>query len=327
MPPKTAEPSKEIAGPPKPTAAPAKKTTAPPAAPPAQTTTPAVPATVPPTTGTSPAVKIAGAAVITTTVATQAAASVQSIVEMGNGYNIIKTPEGKLIKQEGNWNWRNNNPGNIEYGEYALSMGAIPFSPGQTKPNKPQERFAIFPTYEMGRRAKEKLIFEQAVSTHKAGPYSKLTIDAAIEKYAPPFDKNGKKENETGVYQKKVKDALRSVGVTDTMMAKKTMSEYTPAERNAILNAMEQMEGYGAGKKVSKVLEEPKTQPIPNNKGQSLNTGSIQGQDLKKEMNAQQEKMQSQQTINILSQPPVEQKVNLTKPKDSNPLLDKVRAG
>jgi hypothetical protein len=68
-------------------------------------------------------------------------------------------------------------------------------------------------------------------------------------------------------------------------------------------------------------------QTAQNQKGERIKTASVQGQDMKKDMNAQQEKMQAQQTTNILAQAPTEPQVNLTRPKDSNPLLDKVRAG
>jgi FlaA1/EpsC-like NDP-sugar epimerase len=68
-------------------------------------------------------------------------------------------------------------------------------------------------------------------------------------------------------------------------------------------------------------------QTAQNQKGERIKTSSVEGQDLRKDMSVQQEKMQAQQTTNILAQAPTEPQVNLTKPKDSNPLLDKVRAG
>lgn len=58
--------------------------------------------------------------------------------------------------------WRSNNPGNIEYGSFAKSHGAIG-SDG---------RFAIFSSYEAGRKAKENLLFE-------GKNYRNLTLDQA----------------------------------------------------------------------------------------------------------------------------------------------------
>lgn len=116
----------------------------------------------------------------------------------------------------GSRSWRNNNPGNIEYGNFAKSKGAIG-SDG---------RFAIFPTYEAGRSAKEELIFESS-------GYKNKTLQSAISRYAPAF------ENNTGAYYKNV---LSAAG------GEKQMSEYTETERQNILNAMEKVEGYKPGK-------------------------------------------------------------------------------
>lgn len=70
---------------------------------------------------------------------------------------------------------RNNNPGDIEFGQFALHHGATG-SDG---------RFAIFPDPETGFAAMKALLQE-----HYAG----LTIEEAINKWAPPH------ENETDVY-------------------------------------------------------------------------------------------------------------------------------
>lgn len=70
---------------------------------------------------------------------------------------------------------RNNNPGNIEMGGFATKYGATG-SDG---------RFAIFPSYEAGVRAQEALL---------SGPGyvggGRNTIDAIINRYAPPSDGN-----------------------------------------------------------------------------------------------------------------------------------------
>lgn len=161
-----------------------------------------------------------------------AGGGINRIVETGAGYNVVQKADGSVVRQDGARNWRNNNPGNIEAGKFASSMGAIG-SDG---------RFAIFPSYEAGRAAKAKLIFEgdqgRALST--AGDYGKRlgykdkTLKQAIAAYAP------QEENNTATYQAAV---LASVGG-----ANKKMRGYTPAEREAIMDAMQKVEGYRAGK-------------------------------------------------------------------------------
>ena len=55
---------------------------------------------------------------------------------------------GGQTRSGGDRNWRNNNPGNIEYGPFAMKYGATG-SDG---------RFAIFPTEEQGRMAQDALL-------------------------------------------------------------------------------------------------------------------------------------------------------------------------
>jgi nitrate reductase cytochrome c-type subunit len=256
---------------------------------PPKTTTPVSPAAK--SGGISTSTKIS--AVVVAGISTNAAASVRRIVEVGSGYNIVETPEGSIIKQEGAWNWRNNNPGNIEYGDYALKMGAIPFKEGQNKPSKPEERFAVFPTYEIGRRAKAGLIFE-------GKNYKDLNVDAAIARYAPPFDKNGKKENDTVAYQNTIKDALMNTGLSVSEINNKKMSEYNQSQQSAILNAMEKMEGYGSGKKQSTIVQSPPQTPqnaMTNQSGTQVNQASTQNKDMKNSL--QKDAYNQSQTANI----------------------------
>ena len=69
-------------------------------------------------------------------------------------------------------NIRNNNPGNIEYGDFARKMGAIG-SDG---------RFAIFLTEEIGRHAQDALL--------KSKNYANLTAKDAIARWSPSADGN-----------------------------------------------------------------------------------------------------------------------------------------
>jgi hypothetical protein len=143
-----------------------------------------------------------------------------AIVAAGKGYTTVKLPDGSVVKRTGSRNWRNNNPGNIEYGPFAKAQGAIG-SDG---------RFAVFPTYEAGRKAKAALLFESK-------GYKNKSIADAIARYAPDF------ENDTNAYTNAV---ARAVGVP----ASTKLSELTPEQRIKMLNAMERIEGFKPGKEV-----------------------------------------------------------------------------
>lgn len=139
------------------------------------------------------------------------------VVRAGPGWTEVKTSDGKIQRVEGNRNWRNNNPGNIEYGNFAKSMGAI----------GTDGRFAVFPTYESGRDAKSNLIFESP-------NYRNLSISGAINRYAPPF------ENNTNSY---INQVAQAAGVSPSA----TMSSLNPQQRQAVLDAMQRVEGWKVG--------------------------------------------------------------------------------
>jgi hypothetical protein len=141
---------------------------------------------------------------------------INKVLETGAGYNVVQRGDGSVVRQDGARNWRNNNPGNIEYGDFAIAHGAVG-SDG---------RFAVFPSYEVGRAAQESLFFQ-------GKNYRNLKLSDAIARYAPPG------ENNTPAYQAA---ALAAVGGQD-----KLMSEYGPAERRAILDAKQRHEGYKVG--------------------------------------------------------------------------------
>lgn len=142
---------------------------------------------------------------------------VVEVIEAGNGYNIVRLADGRIVRRSGTRAWRNNNPGNIEFGDFAKRYGAI----------DTDGRFAIFPNYETGRRAKEALLFE-------TNSYRNLTLDQAINRYAPSF------ENNTSAY---ISNVASAAGVSpDTKM-----SDMTPEQRTAILDAFERQEGFREG--------------------------------------------------------------------------------
>lgn len=140
------------------------------------------------------------------------------VVDAGRGWTQVRDAEGNVYKLEGARNWRNNNPGNIEYGDFAKSLGAVG-SDG---------RFAVFPSYDAGRQAKERLIFSSP-------SYRDLTLEQAISRYAPP------NENNTRAY---VNQVAAAAGVP----ASTPMSQIPTQVRGNVLNAMERVEGFKPGR-------------------------------------------------------------------------------
>lgn len=143
------------------------------------------------------------------------------VVGAGPGWTEVENADGTVSRREGARNWRNNNPGNVEYGDFAKKHGAIG-SDG---------RFAVFGSYEDGRKAKESLVFGSK-------NYKDKSIKDAIARYAPAS------ENDSLGYAKQVADAA---GVSlDTKM-----SSLSPAQRKAVLDRMERVEGFKVGKEIA----------------------------------------------------------------------------
>lgn len=160
---------------------------------------------------------------------------IKRVLEAGKGYNVVELADGSVIRQDGNWNWRNRNAGNIEDGDFAKASGRVDQS--DASGSKSTKRFATFPTFAAGRQAKKRLIFE-------GKNYRDLDLMGAIARYAP------KKENNTEAYQQHV---LKAVG------ANKRMSDYSASERETIMNAIQQKEGNVKTGKVTVI--KPATTP------------------------------------------------------------------
>jgi hypothetical protein len=123
---------------------------------------------------------------------------------------------GGQTRTGGDRNWRNNNPGNIEYGPFAIKYGAIG-SDG---------RFAIFPSEEQGRMAQDALL--------KSKNYANLSLADAVKRYAPS------NENDPKSYANQI---MKSTGI-DTS---RTYASLTPEEQSKVLDAMKRIEGGRAG--------------------------------------------------------------------------------
>jgi hypothetical protein len=114
----------------------------------------------------------------------------------------------------GSRSWRNNNPGNLEFGPFAQSMGATG-SDG---------RFAIFPDYAAGRKAQERLLFDSK-------SYRDLTLGQAIARWAPGSENN-------------VPGYIKAMGGDNP---NKLMRDYGPQERARLLDLMQKQEGWRVG--------------------------------------------------------------------------------
>jgi len=123
---------------------------------------------------------------------------------------------GDQTRIGGDRNWRNNNPGNIEYGPFAMQYGAVG-SDG---------RFAIFPSEELGRKAQDALL--------KSKNYANLSLENAIKRYAPS------NENDPRAYANQI---ARATGVDIT----KTYASLTPEQQGKVLDEMKRIEGGRAG--------------------------------------------------------------------------------
>ena len=143
---------------------------------------------------------------------------ISKVLETKAGSNTVELADGTVEKRTGARNWRNNNPGNIEYGALAKSNGAI----------GTDGRFAIFPTMDAGMKAQEKLLFE-------GNGYKNLSIAQAISRYAPP------NENNTKGY---ISSVAQAVGVDPNT----PLSSLNAEQRKAMLAAMHKVEGFKEGK-------------------------------------------------------------------------------
>jgi hypothetical protein len=116
--------------------------------------------------------------------------------------------------------WRNQNPGNIGYGngKLAKELGAIGKAGG----------FAVFPDYETGRRAVFLVLAEP--------DFQERTLAKAIEVWAPSEDRNDTEQYKRQVHAWTELDLNRKV---------KSLSK---GELEGFVKAIERMEGWKAGK-------------------------------------------------------------------------------
>jgi hypothetical protein len=135
---------------------------------------------------------------------------------------VMETSRGKEISYPngetrigGSRSWRNNNPGNLEYGNFAKSHGAI----------GTDGRFAVFPDKQTGDEARMALL---------RGKYGNHSIEGMVAAYAPPH------ENDTGRYASVISSAADVPSST-------RISELSDGQFAKMVNKMAQHEGWKEG--------------------------------------------------------------------------------
>ena len=150
--------------------------------------------------------------------------SIVEVLSYKAGYLKVKLDNGDTVERKGGTiAWRNNNPGNIKWGLFAKSVKAISDGHGG---------HAIFATYADGVAAQKNLLF-----TDIRG-YNKLSIKAAIAKYAPVSDPAFK--NEPDKYAKFI--AFNLNVPTSTIL-----SDLSDAQQTEMVKIMQQYEGWREG--------------------------------------------------------------------------------
>jgi RHS repeat-associated protein len=143
-----------------------------------------------------------------------------SAFQRGNNTVYVFDDGAQLIASGGTLAWRNNNPGNMVAGQFAVANGAI-----GTYTNS-SNTYAIFPDAPTGGAALQNLL--------QSNTYQPLSIDAAIARYAPAF------QNNTGAYQNFI---MNSVGVPGSTL----MNGLTSQQFNAVVVGIETYEGWTPG--------------------------------------------------------------------------------
>ena len=152
--------------------------------------------------------------------------SITTVISYGNGWLDVKMSDGFYYRRMGGTlSWRYNNPGNIKYGQFSRMQKSI---------GKGWGGHAVFPTYEIGRRAKQQLLFTPIRR------YYNLSIREALTYYAPVNDRRS--SNRPDIYARYI---VRHVPGVTLGTKLRNMNQ---TQQLAMLNAMERFEGYKTGK-------------------------------------------------------------------------------
>lgn len=120
-----------------------------------------------------------------------------------------------MIRRDGTWTWRNNNPGNIVKGPKARKLGSIGTGGG----------FAVFPTFERGREALRSVLTTS---------YPNTTLFRLVSHYAP------KEENDVGSYRRMLK---KFTGLSLQRIVKSLNAD----ELDILMDGIQRIEGFRRG--------------------------------------------------------------------------------
>lgn len=151
------------------------------------------------------------------------------VYHTADGDKVVKVRSGGA---GGSLSWMNNNPGNMEFGNFARSQGAI----------GTDGRFAVFPTVEAGFAAQIALLNKN---------YSNLTLRQAIHKWCPWGDG----DNNPELYTSRVS---QQTGLDQN----KRICDMSPEELKNMAQAMANQEGWIKGK-VAVVSKAPEAEQPP----------------------------------------------------------------
>jgi len=146
---------------------------------------------------------------------------ITKVISYGAGYLVVEAADGNKYKRSGgSLSWRNYNPGNLKFGDFAKKYGAIGPGYGQ---------HSIFPNWKVGAEAQKALLFSDERG------YNTKSISEAIAKYAPASDGNSPKEYAAYVAKK--------LGVTKTTK----LSDLSEKKKLKLVEVMTTYEGYKEG--------------------------------------------------------------------------------
>lgn len=125
----------------------------------------------------------------------------------------VTLPDG-TVKEGGTASWRNNNPLNIKYGNFALDYGALKGSAATDGGN-----FAAFPSEQDGLRAARDLL--------RSKNYKNLSLEAAMKRWSGQG---------------------YGADVAPVSLRNKTTGQMTDQELNILIQSMKKREGYKSGR-------------------------------------------------------------------------------
>jgi hypothetical protein len=185
-----------------------------------------------------------------------------SVVNSGAGFTTVKLADGSTVSRHGTVSWRANNPGDLDYGEFAQKHGAVGWTKG---PNG--HKVAVFATAKAGEDAQKALL---------VGKYGNSSIAETISKWAPP------NENDTAGYIRRV---TQGAGVS----ADTKINQLTPDQLAKVMSTIKHVEGgdkvgktYAVASLDGKPVDKPDTSGKPKTGAQAAQMGKGQADLAKK---------------------------------------------